>query len=235
MSYKLFWFPTPLSSKAVLRSDAFPTIIGVPDTHPTGRPGQSFEIPDGSLNQQGAQVTTSAPGKVKKIFRGRLLLNDGTITGMWTPGQTAEMAIDDVILDDEVVCPPPTPCPPGQSCKPDGPPPPTTDPFEIIKQVYATGLYDLKTKEGCGRFTEACCKRLHEEHSPSWGHVKKTGAQNQFNGHAVDAIMLLVGAHETDAGTYDIVFSSESPDAKPAFNRAGDPDPSLWFYPPKPL
>lgn len=83
------------------------------------------------------------------------------------------------------------------------------------------------TEEGCGRFTEACCAALHEI-NPQWGHIKKVGAQNQFNGHAVDAIQLLAGEQK---GIYDIIVDSESPNAKPSFNRKGDPEPALFFFP----
>jgi len=52
----------------------------------------------------------------------------------------------------------------------------------------------------------------------------------------VDAIQLLA-AHTnldgtvTTAGIYDLIVSSESSDAKPSFNRQGDPAPNLWYYP----
>jgi hypothetical protein len=125
-------------------------------------------------------------------------------------------------LADEKVCPDPVPVPiPPQ-------PDPTT-PLGIIKQVYATGLYDLRTKEGCGKFTEACCTALHEKLSASYGHLRKSGAQNQYNGHAVDALQRLVPMLES--GVFDIIQSSESPEAKPAYNKAGDSEPDKWYYP----
>jgi hypothetical protein len=61
--------------------------------------------------------------------------------------------------------------------------------------------------------------------------VKKVGAQNNYNGHAVDALQLLKDTKDTKAGIYDIIFSSESPEAKIVFNRADDPAPNLWYYP----
>jgi hypothetical protein len=88
-------------------------------------------------------------------------------------------------------------------------------------------VHDLTTKEGCGRFTEACCAALHAV-NPLWGHIKKSGAQNQFNGHAVDAIQLLAGEGN---GIFDIIFDSESPSAKAQFIRKGDPEPALFLRP----
>jgi hypothetical protein len=64
-----------------------------------------------------------------------------------------------------------------------------------------------------------------------WGHVAKNPGQNQYHQHAVDAVMLLANAGNTGAGIYDIIYSSASPEAKPAFNYAGPPDYNLWLYP----
>jgi hypothetical protein len=139
---------------------------------------------------------------------------------------TAAFSADDFILADEKECPPP---------QPPNPPQPSGSPLDMINQMYATGKFNLATKSGCGLFTEACCKVLHENHSPSWGHLRKTGAQNQFNGHAVDAIQLLVPELNCEAFIYDIITDSESPNAHPALNVAGAPEPSLFLYPPKPI
>lgn len=113
------------------------------------------------------------------------------------------------------------------------PPPvdPNADPLAIITAVYEQGDFDLETKDGNGQFTEAACTALHEQHSPHWGHIAKSGAQNQYNGHAVDAIMTLYPIGETAAGGYDIILNSVSPDAEPTFHYAGGPDPNLWYYP----
>jgi hypothetical protein len=86
-------------------------------------------------------------------------------------------------------------------------------------------------KEGCGAFTEAACAALNEQHSADWGHIKKDPAQNQYNGHAVDAIMLRATAGVTTPGIYDIIMSTESPDALPAWSYKGPPDLALWYYP----
>lgn len=217
---KLIIFPTPLDAQCVLTHDSGWAIAGVPDTHPTGRPGQSFTIPPNTPNGWGARLTMGAAGKVGLNQKGILWLNDGMIYP-WTPGQEAAFAADDFTLAD-LPAPIVIPCPD---------PEPNADPFTLIRGVYATGKHELLTKAGCGKFTEACCVELHNRHSLKWGHLRKSGAQNQYNGHAVDAVQLLVDVGDFKAGIYDIIISSESPDAKPACNWADPPNPSQWYYP----
>jgi len=106
-----------------------------------------------------------------------------------------------------------------------------SDPAGIVNWTYKHGTFNLGTKEGCGKFTEACCTNLHTTHSALWGHIRKSGAQNQYNGHAVDAVQLSSAVGGTNAGIYDLIFSTESPQAKPTFNPVGDPRPDLWYYP----
>src|SRR5262245_24844150 len=132
---------------------------------------------------------------------------------------TSKFEFDDVHLA-EVPTPAPEPTPD-----------PNADPQAIIQAVFELDDHDLATKEGCGEFTEACCDELHAKHSAMWGHIRKEPAQNQYAGHAVDALMLLAAAGETDAGIYDIIHDSESPNASPSFNYKGVPDPNLWYYP----
>lgn len=209
-------FPTPLISLCQLQHDSGFSVDGVPDTDFNGRQGQSFTIPDGTPNGWGARLVISAQGKVSLMQRGILYFNTST---------TAAFFADDFVLSDvQIVYVPVEPD------EPDIEPIPT-NPAAIINWVYATGSFDLETKSGCGQFTEACVKVLHVNNSVQWGLIKKFGAQNQYNGHAVDAVMLLNTAKGTPAGIYDIIFSSESPEAEPAFNFSGPPDVNLWYYP----
>lgn len=219
--FQLIIFTTPSLVFASLIHDSGITIVGVSVIHPSGRPGIGFNIPLGTPNGNGARLVISSPGKVTIEQRGILWLRYPEMEGNfpWTPGQNAAFNTDDFYLQDSV---PPVPVPV---------PPSNETPKEIIDRIYNTGNYNLATKDGCGQFTEACCTELHNKHSAEWGHLRKSGAQNQYNGHAVDAIMLLVQVGETEAGVYDIVISSESPGAKPAFNRVGPPNNLLWYYP----
>jgi hypothetical protein len=226
---KYFYFPRPETLPASafhFQPDSLPApIVGQPDTHSSGRHGVSFTIPDGVPDQNGANLT-GPPTWSPKLIRGRLVLN----------GDDCQLLVDDVTYTEDKVCPDPVPPIPPQ-------PPLAKDPFGIIKAVYAGGHYDLSTKAGCGTFNEDCVTALHTAHSTKWGHIQKFPPQNHWpeepyvpggKVHAVDANMLLTDAPDgTKAGIYDIVFDSESPNAQPAFNFKGAPDPLLWYYPAK--
>lgn len=216
---RLIIYPTPLNARCQLQHDSGWAVDGIQMTNNEGRPGVSFEVPNGTPNRWGCRLVITADKKVSIMQRG-LLVNEGSEWFLYA---------DDFIMQDvppPVVIPPPT--------LPPNPPNTALSPYQIIQGVYASGAHTLETKAGCGTFTEACCKELHERHSVQWGHVKKTGAQNQFNGHAVDAVQLLTDVLTstglTRAGIYDIIMDSESPNAEPAFNWAGDPRPDLWYY-----
>jgi len=224
MSYKLIIFPNPLDSICTFKHDTSGvTLLGKGDVHPSGRLGQSFEFPIGIPNQNGGRLVISKKGKVDLVQRGILYLNDGILQYPWLPEQTAAFSADDFTLQDVVIIKVPAPT---------SPPPVILDnPFEIIKDVYKFGNFNLSTHDGCGQFTEACCKSLHELHSNQWGHIKKVGAQEQYNHHAIDAIMLLTDVTDTKSGIYDIIKNSQVPSAEPSFNRVDNTHPELWYYP----
>ena len=142
--------------------------------------------------------------------------------GLIIPSETGEATfrIDDVDLI--VVDSPPVPPDPNPA------PGPATDPQGIIAEVYQTGQFNLATHDGCGLFTEECCKQLHNRNNQMWGHIKKNPGQNQYNGHAVDALMLLAGEGN---GIWDIIHDSVSPNATPQYIYKGEPEPDLWYYP----
>jgi hypothetical protein len=223
---KLFWFPDPADVACMLIPD--PTgvvILGHPDTHSTGRKGISFAIPDDTPTSNGASLHAGG-GYLPEQIRGILMLN----------GEDSFLRVDDVHYTKPAPVPTPVPPIPPQ-------PPLPKDPFGIIKAVYAAGHSDLSTKAGCGTFTEDCVTALHATHSDKWGHIQKFPPQNHWpeqpyvpggKVHAVDAIMLLVNTPDgTKAGIYDIVLSSESPEAQPAFNLKDAVNPTLWYYPAK--
>jgi len=179
----------------------------VPSVDPAGRAGVVFDIPDSVPPGNGAQVNLEATGKIPLQARGVLVYADA---------ERAYLQCDDFTLTD-VPAPPEPPIPP-----------PVTGgtPLEIINGVYASGNYNLASKTGCGTFTEECCRQLSVAFPASlWGHVAKSPGQNQYQNHAVDAVMSLAG---NDNGIWDIITSSVSSSARPAFNRAGDSKPDLW-------
>lgn len=178
--------------------------IAMPATDPQGRAGSVFDIPDSVPDGNGAQLNLDAEGAMPLQLRGRLTYADA---------ERAFLECDDFTLVE-------LPAPPE--------PPPVTGstPLEVINAVYATGQFNLATKPGCGQFTEECARQLAALWGgPPWGHVAKGGAQNMYNNHAVDAVHSLYGP---DHGIWDIITSSVSTSARPAFNRAGDSNPEIW-------
>jgi hypothetical protein len=210
-SFNFAFYPRPENSTTKLVSDDGFTGSSVPYTDPaSGRKGQVVVVPDSVVSEHGATVTTEAAGFFPQRLRGFLILR--------TDGQ-ARLQVDDWEL---TAVPVPVEPPPTD---------PNMNPLQVINYVYESTKPDLKTKEGCGQFTEDCCKELHDKMHNGWGHIRKEPAQNQWNGHAVDAIMLLVQSGGTAPGIYDIIYSTESPEAKPVFNLAGPSEPEKWYYP----
>jgi len=213
-SARLVIFPTPLSALCEVTHDAGWSVVGVDATDDMGRAGQAFTIPAGTPSGHGARLTLTADGMVPIEQRGLLVHEDNR----WL------FYADDFHMQPLPEAPEPEPAP--------EPPGPGESPEEIIAWVWASGEHQLVTKEGCGKFTEACCAALHEGHYKAWGHIRKNEGQNQWNGHAVDAVMLAANAPDgTSHGIYDIIQSSESAEAQPVFNYAGPSDPNLWYYP----
>ena len=213
MPHQYFVFTNVPEPQVTLDHDSGWTGTAVPGTDPQGRAGVVFDVPDSVPDRNGAQLNLEAEGKTPLQLRGRLTYADDA---------RAFLECDDFTLVD-------LPAPP----EPPEPPPVTgSTPLEVINAVYATGAYNLATKTGCGMFTEECCRQLGALWgSPPWGHVAKSAGQNQYNAHAVDAVMSLYGS---DHGIWDIITSSVSTSARPAFNRAGDSNPEIW-RPPAPL
>lgn len=222
MAYELIIFPDPLTSNGVLELGNGIKLNSHPAVHETGRKGIGFTIPNGSPNGNGSGLTLFAAGRITLMMRAVLWLRTNDDYYPWMGNQQAAFAIDDFTLPLAPITPIPTPNPQ---------PNPDIEPIDIINKVNADNDFDLTTKEGCGLFTEECCRQLHNIHSTSWGHVKKTGAQNQYNGHAVDAIMLKNSMPNCDKAIYDIIVNSEAPGATPALNFSSNVNESLWYYP----
>lgn len=103
MAYQLFIFPTPLDAHCELRHDSGLVVGGISATHPSGRLGQSFDIPVGVPNGNGAALLISAPDKTPIVQRGIVYLNDGHLPYPWLQGQKAAFAADDFTLVDSNV------------------------------------------------------------------------------------------------------------------------------------
>jgi hypothetical protein len=189
---------------------------GIPGRAPDDRQGYYLRVPSSVPDSNGAQLDITAPDMTTVSVRGLLDFKD----------DRAYLRVDDFMLVPIQTAPAPQPPEPEP---PAGPPDSMSAELDRINWWYATGKYDLTTKPGCGQFTEAVALdfcRYYAIRGSLWGHVKKTGAQNQFNGHAVDAIMCLFGE---DDGIWDIIVNSVSSSAHPAYNREGDADEDLFL------
>lgn len=206
MANQLWIYTNPPNSIVQLTADNGVSVMGIPTPHAGRNDAQLVEIPF-NTGGIGSLLTVSSDGY--QPFKGRavLIADEGE----------AYLHMDDFYLV-PITNIPPKPIPPAYHGTPD----------QIIQQVYSHTHADLTTHDGCGKFTEDCCTALHDYHDPMWGHIKKNPGQNQYNGHAVDAIMLLTGSSN---GIYDIVYDSVSPNAKPAYNYKGPAEVDLWYYP----
>ena len=83
------------------------------------------------------------------------------------------------------------------------------DDSAIVRAVAAAKHYDYTTKIGSGRFLEDVVQALHK-HNDKWGHLKKLGGQNQWNGHAVDNPLWFEAGRSQ---AVDIIAASESTNA----------------------
>lgn len=209
-------YTTPKVSQVRLVVDNGSVYFGEPASLNGRDDAHLIHLPD-TLASIGALLEVSADGYVLFSNRGILMVSPG--------GWDTTFQLDDVHLQAKDSAAP----------EPEPEPPPVvdwSDPLTVILWVYEDTHADLSTHEGCGKFTEDCCKVLHNNNSPLWGHIRKNPGQNQYNGHAVDAIMLLAFSGSTPAGIYDIIHDSVSPTASPSFNYKGEPDNNLWYYPP---
>ena len=210
-------YTNPQDASVKLNTDDGFHGTGQQNVDSNGRPGQVIDVIDGHPSGHGAELIISKEGYEQLRVRGFFVIEDNV----------ARLQVDDYTLT-PVSVPPTTPPDSGEESDRD----PNANPLEIINHVFNSTNPNLSTNAGCGKFTEDCCKELHDTMHPAWGHIKKNPGQNQFNGHAVDAIMLLVPSGGTAPGIYDIIQSSASSDARPVFNYVEPPNPELWYYPP---
>lgn len=58
----LYIFPTPDTATCILRHDIGWTLTAIPAVHPSGRPGQVFDIPASTPQDNGCSLEISAQG-----------------------------------------------------------------------------------------------------------------------------------------------------------------------------
>jgi hypothetical protein len=61
---------------------------------------------------------------------------------------------------------------------------------DVPRKLFDTGLFNLKTEEGQGAFTDAVVACLHAS-DERWGHLKKRGTQSNLHGHGEDSALYL--------------------------------------------
>jgi len=80
--------------------------------------------------------------------------------------------------------------------------------------------FNFASKEDCGKFTEEFLVYLIDEtNEHHYAHLKKSGSQTQYNGHAIDVIAFDNRSYDdgTDIMEVDIIGAAESYDASPTW------------------
>lgn len=83
-----------------------------------------------------------------------------------------------------------------------------------VRQLYDTGLFDLKTHEGQGAFTDACVSMLHGKNE-RWGHLKKSASQTHVHRHGEDSTVFLFS--DGTAQAVDFIGGAGGPNPQPAW------------------
>ena len=83
--------------------------------------------------------------------------------------------------------------------------------------------FNLSTHDGAGQYTEAAAWVLSQR-DRNWGHIAKSGAQKQYNGHGLDAVM-----YRITGDVIDLIINAGGPGvASPSWQEKEPTDTSLW-------
>lgn len=104
--------------------------------------------------------------------------------------------------------------------------------FSILESVYNSQTWRLDEAyedelDGRGAFTEAAVTAMHDQDA-RFGHIQKNPGQNQYNGHAVDALVF-----KNDDGTTGEIFDivTGSGDLCWRFVDRSEGNLEKWYYP----
>ena len=86
----------------------------------------------------------------------------------------------------------------------------------VPQKLFATGLFNLRTEEGQGAFTDACVAALHALDA-RWGHLRKKKGQTAVHGHGEDAALYL-SDDEGQSQAVDFIGGAGGPNPQPAWN-----------------
>lgn len=68
----------------------------------------------------------------------------------------------------------------------------------LVKTLYDTGLYNLKSHDGLGAFVDVVVSTLHAKDA-NWRHLKKKPGQAQLHGHGEDSMIYLLPNNKAQA------------------------------------
>jgi hypothetical protein len=88
--------------------------------------------------------------------------------------------------------------------------------FEIVRKLYDSGVFDLRTHDGQGAFTDAVVSALHAKDA-RWGHLKKNASQTHVHGHGEDAALYLSDT-AGESCAVDFIGGAGGPNPQPAWN-----------------
>jgi hypothetical protein len=84
----------------------------------------------------------------------------------------------------------------------------------VIRKLFDTGLYDLKSHDGQGAFVDACVSTLHGL-DPNWGHLRKRSGQTAVHGHGEDAALYKLP--DGAARAVDFIGAAGGPNPQPGW------------------
>ena len=85
---------------------------------------------------------------------------------------------------------------------------------DVPQKLFATGLFDLKTHDGQGAFTDACVSALHGL-DPNWGHLIKKPGQTDVHDHGEDSA--LYKQPNNAAQAVDFIGGAGGPNPQPGW------------------
>lgn len=85
----------------------------------------------------------------------------------------------------------------------------------VPKKLFDTGLFDLRTEEGQGAFTDAVVAVLHGL-DEKWGHLKKNPGQSQVHGHGEDSALYL-SSEPGQSTAVDFIGGAGGPNPQPGW------------------
>jgi hypothetical protein len=83
-----------------------------------------------------------------------------------------------------------------------------------VRKLFETGLFNFRTKDGQGAFTDACVSMLHGR-DPNWGHLIKKPGQTDVHGHGEDAALYKLPDGKAQA--VDFIGGAGGPNPQPGW------------------